>query len=105
MRAGHSGDMRGDRPREVTSLVNVAVGGLPGVYLISGSLAVTGLVAAGVVVALASQFADADAAGLGSVAGDGPDVFASLTDAESQRAFLHTARSVIDPGGQRVDIG
>ncbi len=29
--------------------------------------------------------------------------FASLADAGAQRAFLHTARSVIDPGGQRVD--
>ena len=29
--------------------------------------------------------------------------FASLADADARRAFLHTARSVIDPGGQRVD--
>jgi len=29
--------------------------------------------------------------------------FASLRDAESRRAFLHTARAVIDPKGQRVD--
>ncbi len=29
--------------------------------------------------------------------------FASLRDAEARRAFIHTARSVIDPRGQRVD--
>jgi pimeloyl-ACP methyl ester carboxylesterase len=29
--------------------------------------------------------------------------FESLGDAEARRAFLHTARSVIDPAGQRVD--
>ncbi|MEA2310960.1 MAG: hypothetical protein QOE28_928 [Solirubrobacteraceae bacterium] len=28
---------------------------------------------------------------------------ASLNDLEARRAFVHTARSVIDPGGQRVD--
>ena len=29
--------------------------------------------------------------------------FASLQDIETRRAFVHTARSVIDVGGQRVD--
>jgi len=29
--------------------------------------------------------------------------FASLQDIEARRAFVHTARSVIDTGGQRVD--
>src|SRR5436309_2955732 len=29
--------------------------------------------------------------------------FDSLGDAEARRAFVHTARSVIDPAGQRVD--
>ena len=28
--------------------------------------------------------------------------FASLTEADARRAFVHTVRSVIDPGGQRV---
>ena len=28
--------------------------------------------------------------------------FASLTEADARRAFLHTVRSVIDTGGQRV---
>ncbi len=29
--------------------------------------------------------------------------FASLQDAQSRHAFVHTARSVIDSGGQRID--
>jgi pimeloyl-ACP methyl ester carboxylesterase len=29
--------------------------------------------------------------------------FASLGDTEARRAFIHTVRGVIDPGGQRVD--
>lgn len=39
----------------------------------------------------------------------GPDIaefargYATLADGDSRRAFLHTLRSVIDPGGQRVD--
>lgn len=31
--------------------------------------------------------------------------FTSLKDVEARQAFLHTVRSVIDPGGQRVDAG
>jgi pimeloyl-ACP methyl ester carboxylesterase len=39
----------------------------------------------------------------------GPDIaefargYATLANGDSRRAFLHTLRSVIDPGGQRVD--
>ena len=38
-------------------------------------------------------------ADLGEIAGG----IASLADLGARRAFVHTARSVIDPGGQRVD--
>ena len=39
----------------------------------------------------------------------GPDIaefargYATLSDGDSRRAFLHTLRAVIDPGGQRVN--
>ncbi len=84
--------------REVSPLLRAAT--LPGAELVLPLLASAPLLDAGAWIGRA----------LGRIGlGTSPDVvqmatgFASLRDIESRRAFVHTARAVIDVQGQRVD--
>jgi len=84
--------------RSVHGLLRAAT--LPGSELVLPLLAAGGLVSAGAWVARAL-----DRVGLRA----GPDLaemgagFASLSDADTRAAFIHTLRAVIEPTGQRVD--
>jgi pimeloyl-ACP methyl ester carboxylesterase len=74
--------------RQVTPLLRAAA--LPGAELVLPLLASEPLVNAG------AQVAGSDLTAMARG-------IASLQDIEARRAFVHTARSVIDTGGQRVD--
>jgi pimeloyl-ACP methyl ester carboxylesterase len=84
--------------RSVHAVLRAAT--LPGAELVLPLLAAGGLVSAGAWVARAL-----DRVGLRA----GPDLaemgagFASLSDADTRAAFIHTLRAVIEPTGQRVD--
>ncbi len=84
--------------RSVHGLLRAAT--LPGSELVLPLLAAGGIVSAGAWVARAL-----DRVGLRA----GPDLaemgagFASLSDADTRAAFIHTLRAVIEPTGQRVD--
>jgi pimeloyl-ACP methyl ester carboxylesterase len=85
--------------QEVSLLLRAAT--LPGAELVLPLLTapvtrVAGRVAGGVLRQLGQRRSSADLQGLA-------DGFASLRDARARRAFLLTARSVIDQRGQRVD--
>jgi pimeloyl-ACP methyl ester carboxylesterase len=85
--------------REVSLLLRAAT--LPGAEVVVPLLAsrtsrVAGRLAGGLLSGLGRQRSSADVQGLA-------EGFASLRDASARRAFLHTARSVIDTRGQRVD--
>jgi pimeloyl-ACP methyl ester carboxylesterase len=84
--------------REVTGVLRAAT--LPGAELVLPLLASAPVVRAGSAVgrglsAIGVRFGS----GLTEVATG----FASLRDVDTRRAFVHTARSVIDFGGQRID--
>jgi pimeloyl-ACP methyl ester carboxylesterase len=84
--------------REVSSVLRAAT--LPGSELVLPLLASRPVVRAGSAVgrglsAIGVRFGS----GLTEVATG----FASLQDVDTRRAFVHTARSVIDSGGQRID--
>lgn len=84
--------------REVSPLLRAAV--LPGSEVVLPLLASTGLLEVGRRVGNALA-----AIGL-RPATDVEEIargHASLQDAEARAAFLHTLRSIVDPGGQRVD--
>ena len=84
--------------REVSLFVRAAT--LPGAELVLPLIASQPVLAAGETLARAFGL-------LGLRAGSDLDEIArgivSLNDIGARRAFVHTARSVIDPGGQRVD--
>jgi pimeloyl-ACP methyl ester carboxylesterase len=84
--------------REVTAFLRAAT--LPGSELVLPLLASKPLMRAGAKVAGWLSAAGVRAgSGLTEVATG----FASLHDVDTRRAFIHTARSVIDFGGQRID--
>jgi pimeloyl-ACP methyl ester carboxylesterase len=85
--------------QEVSLLLRAAT--LPGAELVLPLLTsrvtrIAGRAAGGVLGRLGQRRSSADLQGLA-------DGFASLRDVAARRAFLHTARSVIDQHGQRVD--
>jgi pimeloyl-ACP methyl ester carboxylesterase len=85
--------------QEVSLLLRAAT--LPGAelvlpLLVSRATRIAGKAAGGVLGRFGGQRSKADLQGLA-------EGFASLRDASARRAFLHTARSVIDERGQRVD--
>jgi pimeloyl-ACP methyl ester carboxylesterase len=85
--------------QEVSLLLRAAT--LPGAELVlplltSRATRIAGRAAGGVLWRLGRRRSSADLQGLA-------EGFASLQDAAARRAFLHTARSVIDARGQRVD--
>jgi len=84
--------------REVHPMLRAAT--LPGADWVLPLLGRAGLLGAGAAAAHAlgrvGLHPNADVSGIA-------DGFATLADEESRRAFLHTARSIMDPGGQRVD--
>jgi pimeloyl-ACP methyl ester carboxylesterase len=84
--------------REVTPLLRAAT--LPGSELVLPLLASKPVVGAGAAIGRGLHRVGIRAgAGLLEIATG----FASLQDVETRRAFVHTARSVIDFGGQRID--
>jgi pimeloyl-ACP methyl ester carboxylesterase len=84
--------------REVSLFLRAVT--LPGSELVLPLLASQPLINAGAAVARAGSRLGLQAgADLGQIAVG----IASLNDLGARRAFVHTARSVIDPGGQRVD--
>jgi pimeloyl-ACP methyl ester carboxylesterase len=84
--------------RQVTPLLRAVA--LPGAELVLPLLASQPLVNAGAKVGgWIEQIGLRVGSDLAAMAGG----FASLQDIEARRAFVHTARSVIDVGGQRVD--
>ena len=84
--------------REVHAMLRAAA--LPGADWVLPAVAKTGVLRAGAAVSRlagrAGLHATADAQGIA-------DGWATLEDPDTCRAFLHTARSIIDLGGQRVD--
>ena len=84
--------------REVHPLLRAAT--LPGADWVMPALARTGALTAGAAAARVLERAglrpSSDLTGMA-------DGLATLADADTCRAFLHTARSILDPGGQRVD--
>jgi pimeloyl-ACP methyl ester carboxylesterase len=84
--------------REVTPLLRAAT--LPGSELVLPLLASRPVVGAGAAIGRGlNRIGIRAGAGLVEIATG----FASLHDVETRRAFVHTARSVIDFGGQRID--
>jgi pimeloyl-ACP methyl ester carboxylesterase len=83
--------------REVSALLRSAT--LPGSEIVLPLMGALGLGSAGAVLGEALTRIGVQA---------GPDIaeigrgIASLQDAEARRAFIHTARSILDAGGQRV---
>jgi pimeloyl-ACP methyl ester carboxylesterase len=84
--------------REVSIFLRAAT--LPGAELVLPLIASRPVLASGEAVARAVGRLGLR---LGSDLGEIASGIASLADLETRRAFVHTARSVIDPGGQRVD--
>lgn len=84
--------------REVHPLLRAAT--LPGADWVMPALAKTGVLTAGATAARVLERVglrpSADLTGMA-------DGLATLADPDTCRAFLHTARSILDPGGQRVD--
>jgi pimeloyl-ACP methyl ester carboxylesterase len=84
--------------RQVTPVLRAAT--LPGAELVLPLLASKPVVGAGTAIGRGlSRIGIRAGSGLAEIAAG----FASLQDVETRRAFVHTARSVIDFGGQRVD--
>ena len=84
--------------RQVTPLLRAVA--LPGAELVLPLLASARLVNAG---ARVRSWIERIGLSAGSDVGAIATGFASLQDIEARRAFVHTARSVIDAGGQRVN--
>jgi pimeloyl-ACP methyl ester carboxylesterase len=84
--------------RQVTRLLRAVA--LPGAELVLPLLASEPLVKAGATV---GGWIDRIGLRIGSDVAAMTAGFASLRDIEARRAFVHTARSVIDVGGQRVN--
>lgn len=84
--------------REVHLMLRAAT--LPGSDWVLPALASTGLLGAGAAAGrFLGRFGLRPSPDISGIA----DGFATLEDADALRAFLHTARSIIDPGGQRVN--